>query len=71
MEWYHVVAMIFGNAAWSIPLFLWLRTEANSDRRDIINIILEMKEEFRIETKDFHGRLCRLEERYLDIKEYK
>lgn len=67
MEWYHVIAMIFGNVAWSLPMFLWLRSEANSDRRDIVNILMEMKDEM----KDFHGRLCRLEERYLDLREKK
>lgn len=67
MEWYHVVAMIFGNVAWSLPMFLWLRSESNADRRDLVNILLEMKEEM----KDFHGRLCKLEERYLDMRERK
>ena len=36
-------------------LWLWSRTEANADRRDIMNILKEMKEEM----KDFHGRLER------------
>jgi hypothetical protein len=36
-------------------LWLWSRAEANADRRDIMNILREMKEEM----KDFHGRLER------------
>ncbi len=42
-----------------ISLFLWLRSEANSDRRDMMNIIREIQQEI----KDFHGRLCTIEER--------
>lgn len=36
-----------------LTLFLWTRGEANSDRRDIVNLIIAIKEEM----KDFHGRL--------------
>lgn len=53
-----------------LGMFFWLRTEANadrreyaaiaaSDRRDILQIIREIKDE----AKDFHGRLCAIEER--------
>lgn len=42
----------------NIMLFLWNRSEANLDRRDMMNIMKEMKDEM----KDFHGRLCRIEE---------
>ena len=40
-------------------LWLWARSEANSDRRDMMNILKEMKDEM----KDFHERLCAIEER--------
>lgn len=59
MEWSQVLAIIAGNAAMFLPIFFWLRTEANADRRDIINILIEMKEEM----KEFHGKLCAIEER--------
>jgi hypothetical protein len=36
-------------------LFLWSRTEGNADRREIMGILIEMKNEM----KDFHGRLER------------
>lgn len=55
MEWSQVLAIMLGNSA----MFFWLRTESNSDRREIMNILNEMKQE----TKDFHGRLCAIEER--------
>ena len=51
-------------------LNFWLRTESNADRRqfqqelaadrrDLLQIIREMKDEM----KDFHGRMCAIEER--------
>jgi len=40
-------------------LFIWSRTESNADRREIMSILREMKDEM----KDFHGRLCTIEER--------
>jgi hypothetical protein len=55
MEWVHVLTIIGGNAAMFLPIFFWLRTEANADRRDILSILSELKEEM----KDFHGRLER------------
>jgi hypothetical protein len=63
MDWYQVIVIIFGNIAWVLPMFLWLRSEANSDRKELVNIILEVKDE----QKNFHGRLCILEERYLQL----
>jgi hypothetical protein len=47
-------------------MFMWLRsdiainrTEAAADRRDILQLIRSIQEEI----KDFHGRLCSIEER--------
>jgi hypothetical protein len=51
--WLQVLAIIFGNAAIYLPIFFWLRTEANADRRDIASIIREMQ----VENKEFHTRL--------------
>ncbi len=59
MDWSQVLAIIGGNAGIFIPIFFWLRSEANADRRDIMNLLIEMKNEM----KDFHGRLCQIEER--------
>jgi hypothetical protein len=41
----------------TIALFLWNRSEANSDRRDIINLVLAIQSEIR----DFHNRLIKIE----------
>lgn len=49
-----------------IALFLWTRSEANADRRDIVNLILAIKEEIsaiHLEVRDFHNRLIAIEER--------
>lgn len=46
-------------------LFIWSRTEGNSDRREITSILREMKDEM----KDYHARLLVLEDRYLRLKE--
>jgi len=40
-----------------LALFLWTRGEANADRRDIVNLIVGIKDEY----KDFHARLCVIE----------
>lgn len=49
-----------------IALFLWNRGEANADRRDIVNLIVAIKEDvsaIQLEMRDFHNRLCAIEER--------
>ena len=54
-----VVGSAIANIGVVLTLFLWLRGEANNDRRDIVDLIVAIKEEI----KDFHGRLCAIEER--------
>jgi galactokinase/mevalonate kinase-like predicted kinase len=62
MDWTQVFTIIGAN----VVLFFWLRTESSADRRqmqqeaaadrrDLLQIIREIKEE----AKDFHGRLER------------
>lgn len=62
MAWEQIFTLIASN----LVIFFWLRTEASADRReasadrrDINKILFEMKEEM----KDFHGRLCAIEEK--------
>ena len=43
--------------------FLWGETERRADRREFTQ---DMKS-FRIESQEFHGRMCTLEERYLQL----
>ena len=46
-----------------LGMFLWNRGEANSDRKEISQVLRELKDEM----KDFHTRLLTLEERYLQM----
>lgn len=70
MTWIQVLVIAFGNIAWMLPIFFWVRAESRADarksdndnkelRRELIDVMREMKEE----CKDFHGRLCAIEER--------
>jgi hypothetical protein len=61
--WFQVLAIIFANAAISISMVLWIRTEGNADRRDIQNMMLSFHNDIQKEMKDFHGRLCAIEEK--------
>jgi len=62
MDWIQFVIFMTGMAA----MFTWLRSdihqqraESAADRRDILSIIRQIQDEI----KDFHGRLCSIEER--------
>ena len=73
MPWEPILALILGNAAFIIPLFLWNRSESRSDirhmdtkleaNRDLIRAIYDEMKTIQMEMKDFHGRLCAIEER--------
>jgi hypothetical protein len=65
-----------------VGLFIWNRTESRTDTRhmdskldstrELVRAIKDESYEFRCamlqESKDFHGRLCALEEKYLQFK---
>lgn len=72
--WIHTLTIIGANFALILTMFLWVRSEANADRRDIANKLSEEKAEtnrlmFELtntmiaESKNFHGRMCAIEER--------
>jgi len=63
MEWVQFIIFFLG----VFGLWLWNRSESNADRkeaaadrRDILNLIRSIEKEM----KDFHGRLCAIEEKY-------
>lgn len=72
-----VVGVFISNAAIVIPLFVWNRTESRSDYRHVDaklesnrNLSLQIHKEnkdlleaIRQDQKEFHGRLCAIEER--------
>jgi hypothetical protein len=62
MDWMQFVIFMIAIAG----MFSWLRadittnrTESSADRRDLLNLVRSIQEEI----KDFHGRLCAIEER--------
>jgi hypothetical protein len=67
MEWTQFIIFcvsVFG-------LFLWNRSESRSDQRNTdakLDAIRNLMHAVIEENKDFHGRLCTLEEKYRNIK---
>lgn len=69
MEWLQIFVLMAGNLATILPLWLWNRTEANADRRELRQAMDMNFKAIHDEMKDFHGRLLILEDRYLRIRE--
>lgn len=62
----HVLGIVLGNAAFILPLWLWNRAEARSDNRHMdnkIDAIRELTHAIHLEMKDFHNRMCAIEEK--------
>lgn len=59
MDWTQVLTIMGTNLA----LFLWARTESRSDHRALEAWTKDMLAAMQQEMKDFHGRLCAIEER--------
>ena len=66
LTWEPVLALIAANFTLIIPLFLWNRSESRSDVRHMDAKLESTRELVRAiydESKDFHARLCAIEER--------
>jgi hypothetical protein len=63
VDWFQVMVIVFGNAAWTVPMWLWARAESRSDHRNLENMVNAQLTAIREEMRDFHGRLCAIEER--------
>lgn len=62
MEWLQILSLFLANAA----LIVWFRAESRNDWRHMDQKVDAMKElvvSIQLEMKDFHGRLCSIEER--------
>lgn len=66
MEWLQFIILMITLGG----LFLWNRSESNSDRRDFQNEnkeirreLIEVMRSIDKEMRDFHGRLCAIEDR--------
>jgi hypothetical protein len=65
MEWSQVLTILASNLA----LFIWARTEANQDRRDMNDRLERALKAIHEEMKDFHARLCVIEDRRVRTEE--
>jgi len=66
MGWEHILALVLGNSALIIPLFLWNRSESRADIRHMdakLEATRELVRAIYDESRDFHKRLCEIEER--------
>lgn len=66
MDWTQVLGIVLGNVAFIIPLFLWNRAESRADIRHMDTKLEATRELVRAiydESRDFHARLCVIEER--------
>lgn len=66
MEWKQLLTIVGSNIALvlvmmgtTISLFVWARIEAREDQAQIRDLVKSIQDEI----KDFHGRLCAIEER--------
>ena len=59
MEWYQVATIVVAN----LGLFLWTVRQSRADYLHSQRSIDSFKDTMLKETKDFHGRLCAIEER--------
>ena len=63
MEWAQAIAVILANVSLSLTLFLWIRKEANADRKEITASMNDFRKIWAQESKEFHGRLCQIEQK--------
>lgn len=59
MDWMQFATFMIGNMIFTLSLWFWNRSESRSDMRAIVALISSIDKEMR----DFHGRLCSIEER--------
>lgn len=59
MNWEQFATFLISNLIFTLTLWFWNRTESRADNRAIIALMSSIQEEI----KDFHGRLCAIEER--------
>ncbi len=45
MNWIQVLTVVLANVGWCTTMFLWLRKEANADRKELSSSISETRKE--------------------------
>lgn len=63
MDWMQFVTFMVGNMVFTLTLWLWNRSESRADMRHLETAVNAQLTGIREEMKDFHGRLCAIEER--------
>lgn len=63
MDWIQFSIFFIGNMVFTLTLWLWSRAESRSDFRHLETSTNALIEAIRQDMKDFHGRLCALQER--------
>ena len=59
MDWLQFAVFMLTNIIFTLTLWFLNRSESRTDLRNITNLIAAIQ----MEMKDFHGRLCTIEER--------
>ena len=59
MDWTQFATFMIANMVFTLTLWLWNRAESRTDHRLVIDLMTAIKDEI----KDFHGRLCTIEEK--------
>ena len=59
MDWMQFATFMITNIVFTLTLWLWNRSESSNDRRELRSVI----DAIQTEMKDFHGKLCELQER--------
>lgn len=70
MQWIQVFTIIVSTFGITSGFFLWARRETNTDIKEIRGMIMGLgakldkaNDEIKKESREYHGRLCLLEER--------
>lgn len=69
-----ILGVFIANAAMIIPLFLWVRSESRADSRHTDSKLESTRELVRAihsEMRDFHDRLCAIEEKNKGVAKIK
>jgi len=71
MDWIQALSIIGSNIALlitvigaNLAMFMWARSESRSDQSEMRIMLKAIQDEM----KDFHGRLCAIEERNKGVK---
>lgn len=63
MDWIQLATFLIVNTSFTLTLWLWSRSESRNDHRELEIWTKSMMNVIQTEMKDFHGRLCAIEER--------